>query len=153
MENRSAHDVGHDEDFKNHSIERRAECQRQLFRGREDVFARLWTNQKKQTTGYAPACANEWVRSVCEKPRIKCGECPNQAFLPVDDKAIQGHLQGQHALGVYPLLRDETCWFLAVDFDGTGWRDDVAAFVATCVSSNVCALHPGAPCASPSSTS
>jgi len=93
---------------------------RQLFRGREDVFARLWTNQKKQTTGYAPACANEWIRSVCEKPRIKCGECPNQAFLPVDDKAIQGHLQGQHVLGVYPLLRDETCWFLAVDFDGTG---------------------------------
>jgi hypothetical protein len=107
---------------------------RQLFRGREDVFARLWTNPKKQTTGYAPACANEWVRGVCEKPRVKCGECPNQAFLPVDDKAIQRHLQGQHVLGVYPLLRDETCWFLAVDFDGTGWRDDVAAFVETCVS-------------------
>ena len=106
----------------------------QLFCGREDVFARLWTNPKKQTAGYAPACANEWVRSVCEKPRIKCGECPNQAFLAVDDKAIQGHLQGQHVLGVYPLLRDETCWFLAVDFDGTGWRDDVAAFVETCVS-------------------
>ena len=106
---------------------------RQLFRGREDVFARLWTNPKKQTTGYAPACANEWVRGTCEKPRIKCGECPNQAFLPADDKAIQGHLQGQHVLGVYPLLRDETCWFLAVDFDGTGWRDDVAAFVETCV--------------------
>ena len=107
---------------------------RQLFRGREDVFARLWTNPKKQTTGYAPACANEWVRGVCEKPRVKCGECPNQAFLPVDDKVIRGHLQGQHVLGVYPLLRDETCWFLALDFDGTGWRDDVAAFVETCAS-------------------
>jgi superfamily II DNA or RNA helicase len=106
----------------------------QLFRGREDVFARLWTNPKKQITGYAPACSNEWVRAVCEKPRIKCGECPNQAFLPVDDKAIRGHLQGQHVLGVYPLLRDETCWFLAVDFDGPGWRDDVAAFVETCTS-------------------
>jgi superfamily II DNA or RNA helicase len=107
---------------------------RQLFRGREDVFARLWTNPKKQSTGYAPACANEWIRGVCEKPRVKCGECSNQAFLPVDDKAIRGHLQGQHVMGVYPLLLDETCWFLAVDFDGAGWRDDVAAFVETCVS-------------------
>jgi superfamily II DNA or RNA helicase len=107
---------------------------RQLFRGREDVFARLWTNPKKQTTGYAPACGNEWVRGICEKPRVKCGECPNQVFLPVDDKVIRGHLQGQHVLGVYPLLRDETCWFLAVDFDGTGWCDDVAAFVETCTS-------------------
>ncbi len=35
--------------------------------------------------GYAPACANEWVSGVCEKPRVKCGECPNQAFLPVED--------------------------------------------------------------------
>jgi len=102
---------------------------RQLFRGREDVFARLWTNPKKQTKGYAPACANEWVRGVCEKPRVKCGECPHQAFLPFDDKAIRGHLEGRHVLGVYPLLPDETCWFLAVDFDGAGWRDDVAAFV------------------------
>jgi superfamily II DNA or RNA helicase len=107
---------------------------RQLFRGREDVFARLWTNPKKQTKGYVPACANEWVRGVCEKPRVKCGECLHQAFLPVDDKAIRGHLEGLHVLGVYPLLLDETCWFLAVDFDGTGWRDDVAAFVATCAS-------------------
>ena len=48
-----------------------------------------------------------------------------------------GHLQGQHVLGVYPLLRDETCWFLAVDFDGTGWRDDVAAFVETCAAGGV----------------
>jgi len=105
---------------------------RLLFRGREDVFARLWTNPKKQTKGYAPACANEWVRGVCEKPRVKCGQCPHQAFLPVDDKAIRGHLEGRHVLGVYPLLPDETCWFLAVDFDGAGWRDDVAAFVETC---------------------
>jgi superfamily II DNA or RNA helicase len=105
---------------------------RQLFRGREDVFARLWTNPKKKIKGYAPACANEWIRGVCEKPRVKCGECPNQAFLAVDDEAIRKHLQGQHVLGVYPLLVDETCWFLAVDFDGTGWRDDVVAFVEVC---------------------
>lgn len=109
----------------------------QLFRGRQDVFARLWVNPKKQTKGYAPACANEWVRGVCEKPRVKCGDCPNQAFLKFDDQAILGHLQGRHVVGVYPLLPDETCWLLAVDFDGKAWREDVTAFTAACESVGV----------------
>ncbi len=105
---------------------------RSLFRGRGDVFPRLWINAKKGKQGYAPACANEWVRGVCEKPRVKCGECPNQAFVAIDDHVIQEHLQGRHVVGVYPLLEDETCWFLAVDFDKDEWKEDVAAFVETC---------------------
>ena len=63
---------------------------------------------------------------------MKCGECSNQAFVPVDDAAVLAHLQGRHVMGVYPLLEDETCWFLAVDFDKSAWADDVLAFVATC---------------------
>ena len=91
---------------------------RSLFQGRPDVFPKFWQNQKKQTNGYAPACGNEWVRGVCEKPRVRCGECPHQAFLPVTDHVIKGHLQGRHVVGVYPLLEDHTCRFLAIDFDG-----------------------------------
>lgn len=105
---------------------------RSLFRGREDVYPRLWENARTGRKGYAPACANEWVRGVCEKPRVKCGECPNQAFLAVSDRAIVDHLQGRHVIGVYPLLEDETCWFLAIDFDKGSWEEDVAAFIKTC---------------------
>lgn len=105
---------------------------RRLFRGREDVFPRLWVNDRKGIKGYAPACSNEWERGVCEKPRVKCGECPNQAFIPVEDQTILDHLQGRHVIGVYPLLEDETCWFLAVDFDKASWSEDVGAFVETC---------------------
>jgi len=105
---------------------------RSMFRGREDVYPKLWTNVKTSRKGYAPACANEWVRDVCEKPRIKCGECPNQAFLAVEDRVILDHLQGRHVVGVYPLLTNETCWFLAADFDKTSWTDDVVAFTETC---------------------
>ncbi len=54
-----------------------------LFRGRDDVYPKLWQNPKTGKKGYAPACANEWVRGVYEKPRVKCGECSNQAFLPL----------------------------------------------------------------------
>ena len=65
-------------------------------------------------------------------PRVKCGECTNQAFLPVDDAAVLAHLKGRHVMGVYPLLEDETCWFLAADFDKSTWIEDVAAFMDTC---------------------
>jgi superfamily II DNA or RNA helicase len=103
-----------------------------LFRGRHDVFPRLWQNQTTGKQGYAPACANEWVRGVCEKPRVKCGGCPNQAFLPVTADAILDHLRGRHVMGVYPMLKDETCWFLTADFDKEAWREDVLAFTETC---------------------
>ena len=103
-----------------------------LFRGREDVYPRLWQNQKTGRKGYSPACANEWIRGVCEKPRVKCGECPNQAFLPVTADTILDHLQGRHVIGVYPMLSDETCWFIAADFDKECWREDVLAFTETC---------------------
>lgn len=104
---------------------------RSLFAGRDDVFAKFWQNPKTGRKGYAPACRNEWVRGVCEKPRVKCGECPDQAFIPVTDEVVTEHLRGRLVMGVYPMLRDETCRFLAADFDGKGWRDDVGAFVET----------------------
>jgi hypothetical protein len=81
---------------------------RSLFRGRDDVFPTRFVSKKTGKAGYAPACANKFVRGVCELPRVKCGECPNQGFLPVDDQAILDHLQGRHVMGVYPLLHEET---------------------------------------------
>lgn len=111
---------------------------RSLFRGRVDVYPRRFESRKTGKAGYAPACANEWVRGVCEKPRIKCAECPNRRFLPVTDDVIRWHLSGVDAegqpfvAGVYPLLQDETCFFLAVDFDKAGWRDDATAFLEAC---------------------
>ncbi|PYV13788.1 MAG: restriction endonuclease subunit R, partial [Acidobacteria bacterium] len=86
--------------------------------------------------------ANKFIRGVCELPKIKCGECPNQAFIPVDDQVVLDHLQGRHVIGVYPLLEDETCWFLAVDFDKASWQGDVRAFFETCRSLGVpCAVE------------
>jgi hypothetical protein len=115
---------------------------RSLFCGRDDVFPLRWQNSKTGKTGYAPACNNEWVRGICEKPRIKCSNCPNQAFVPVSDEVIKGHLQGRNianfgkpepfVAGIYPLMADETCWFLAADFDKQLWQQDALAFLATC---------------------
>ncbi len=105
---------------------------RSLFRGREDVFARLWWSQKTQRIGYSPACRHEWNLAYCDKPRVKCGDCPNQEYIPVTDVIIQDHLEGKHTIGIYPLLPDETCHLLAADFDKQSWMEDVAAFQETC---------------------
>ena len=96
---------------------------RSLFRGREDVYPRRFESGKTGKSGYSPACANEWARGVCEKPRVKWAECPQRRFLPVTDEVIRWHLSGHDddgrdfVMGVYPMLPDETCFFLAADFD------------------------------------
>ncbi len=74
---------------------------RHLFRGREDVFPTRFVSKNTGKPGYAPACSNKFVRGVCELPRIKCGECLNQAFFPVDDDDVLAHLKGRHVMGVY----------------------------------------------------
>ena len=113
---------------------------RSLFRGREDVFPRRWENKEKGKSGYSPACDNERDWSLCKKKRKKdpgagkratCSECPNRAFIPVSDKEVANHLRGDHVMGVYPLLPEETCWFLAADFDKKSWQEDITAFAET----------------------
>lgn len=104
---------------------------RSLFRGREDVFALRWEGRSGKS-GYSPACLHEWDRKLCAKPRIKCAGCENREFRAVTDDVINDHLSGSYTMGIYPLLMDETCWFLAADFDKAAWRDDVEAFMLIC---------------------
>lgn len=122
-----------------------------LFRGRQDVFPRRWENPRTGKSGYAPACRNEWVRGTCEKPKVRCSECPHQAFIPVSDGVIISHLSGRDmsapgrsdrdfTAGVYPLLADETCWFLAADFDKQSWAEDARAFLGSCRANTVPAV-------------
>lgn len=102
------------------------------FRGRSDIFARLWVNNRTGKKGYSPACKNEWVRTLCKKPAIKCSECPQQAFIPLDANAIRQHLSGGQVIGIYPMLQNETCYFLAMDFDKENWLGDLSALRKTC---------------------
>jgi len=118
---------------------------RSLFRGRDDVYPRRFESRKTGKSGYQPACGNEWVPGVCEKPRIKCAACPHQHFLPVTDQVVRWHLSGHDdsrrdfAMGVYPLLRDETCFCLAARFEKADWQEDAQAMLATCRRMNVAA--------------
>jgi hypothetical protein len=119
---------------------------RSLFKGREDVFARRFESAKTGKSGYQPCCRNEWIQGICKKPKVKCTDCSARDFIPVTDEIIRCHLLGidskkkstrDFTIGIYPLLADETCWFLVIDFDNESWMDDVAAFLETCQSYNV----------------
>jgi superfamily II DNA or RNA helicase len=114
---------------------------RSLFRGRKDVFARRFESAKTGKSGYQPCCRNEWIQGICQKPAVKCTDCSNRDFTPVTDEIIKCHLLGidsqkkatrDFTIGIYPLLVDETCWFLVIDFDKESWLDDVAAFMDIC---------------------
>ncbi len=103
-----------------------------LFRGRTDVYPIRWESQKTGKVGYSPVCVNEWRAGVCDKPRVKCSNCSHQLLKPLTDVIVFDHLAGKHTIGVYPLLTDDTCHFLAADFDEADWREDVRAFALSC---------------------
>jgi superfamily II DNA or RNA helicase/very-short-patch-repair endonuclease len=111
---------------------------RSLFRGREDVYPRRFVNLKTGRSGFAPACANEWLRGVCEKPRVKCARCQRQQFFPVTDDVVRRHLAGsgqdgrEFVMGAYPMLLDESCYFLSIDLNKPEWQEHASVFLATC---------------------
>jgi superfamily II DNA or RNA helicase len=104
---------------------------RRRFLGRTDVYPVRWES-KAGKAGYAPACANEWRAGVCEKPRIKCADCGHRSLMALTDQTIFDHLAGRHTTGVYPLLTNDMCNFLAVDFDDAEWREDAKGFAKSC---------------------
>ncbi len=133
---------------KRSSLEEKTSLFRQLFRGREDVYACRWESTKTGKSGYQPACEHEWVAGICRKPSVKCSDCPGRSFLPLTDSAIRRHWEGkissgriprEHTIGVYPLLADATCCFLAIDFDKKTWMQDAGAFMDTCTALNISA--------------
>jgi superfamily II DNA or RNA helicase/very-short-patch-repair endonuclease len=137
----SNHEVVH----RQSSPEAKIALFRSLFRGRDDVYPRRFESRKTGKSGYQPACANEWAPGICQKPKVKCADCQHRNFLPVTDDVIRWHLSGQDAsgrefvMGMYPMLQDETCFFLAADFDKTHWQEDAGAILDTCRHMNLAA--------------
>ncbi len=107
-----------------------------LFQGRCDVYARRWEG-KNGRAGYSPACKNEWKPGACLKPKGKCADCAHAEYCTYDAAAVEAHLCGKVVLGIYPMFQDETCRFLAIDFDEESWREDVAMTVQAARESDI----------------
>ncbi len=113
----------------NHSpIDQKIKLFRNLFRGRDDVYAELWEGAYSGKKGYSPSCKNKWDAIKKKEPR---------KYLPLTDQVILDHLSGAKTIGVYPLLKDNRCCFLTCDFDGQGWRLDALAYLNICTSYGV----------------
>lgn len=120
-------------DSKFYTPEQKIAIFRGLFRGRTEIFANRWQN-KQGRSGYSVACNNEWVQGICNKPRVKCQDCNHRQFTEINDQVIYSHLAGQQVVGLYPLMQDNSCYFLAADFDKGQWREEVKAMSKACQS-------------------
>jgi len=107
-----------------------------LFKGREDVFATRW--EKGGKSGYMPAYHFDPYRYRAHK--IKGGSFASytdKTYLPLTDDQIIKHLNGHQFIGIYPLLQDNTSWFIAADFDEQNWIADSRKFLECCKSKNI----------------
>ena len=117
---------------KNISSEEKVKIFMEIFKGRTDLYAKRWTSNKTGKSGYSPVCKNEFSAYKCDKPRIKCNECPYRELLPLTEDVVLKHLKGDITIGIYPLLPGDLCNFLAIDFDKKTYEKDVIAFWNTC---------------------
>lgn len=115
----------------NSTLEEKIKLYKSLFHGRNDVFALRFDNKSKNKSGYKPYCINEGKHGLCNKWEIKCSDCDFRKFKSLDDKDITDHLSGLKTIGLYPLLPNDKCKFLAIDFDKNSWQKDVLLVVDT----------------------
>ena len=118
-----------------------------MFKGREDVYALRYQNTNTGKSGYTPVCANKWKPGICDMQKVKCPKCKYRCYTPLDNGAVFRHLSGKDAqcrdvIGIYPMLPDETTYFLAIDFDDGDWMTDIAAVRKICTNQGIpCAVE------------
>ena len=112
---------------------------RSLFLGREDVYPIRWERADGRK-GYSPRGERDWLAYNAARPEDRERiDRETKTYLPLTDQVVRAHLKGEITIGVYPLLQDESCWFLAADFDKSSWQEDTIAFLRTCTKNAVSA--------------
>ncbi len=115
------------------SSQEKIDIYKNLLKGRDDVFAVRWQKADGSASGYTPVCTNEWKKGLCNKLlRKKCKDCPHKDYAKLDDYHIEQHLRGNKVYGVYPLLDDNSSYFIAADFDGNHWQEEATKFARQC---------------------
>ena len=111
--------------------EQQLELYMSLFRGRTDVYARRW--EKDGRFGYSPAYEFNWDEFMAHKRRGgSMKDLENKKLIPLTKEVVKKHLLGQHVVGTYPILIENTSYFIAADFDGESWLKDSRSFLEAC---------------------
>ena len=136
--------ISYDNQFKkNITNDEKVNIFMNYFRGRDNIYPYLSIDKKDPNKiYYMPKCANEWNKNVCNKTMgKKCNNCQYWIDKPIDKEVIRNHLFNNSPIGIYPMLEDETCYFLAFDFDDkkneNNIKEDVLAFASVCDKYNV----------------
>ncbi|MBX2923029.1 MAG: DEAD/DEAH box helicase [Chitinophagaceae bacterium] len=124
-------------------IDRKLQLFSSLFKGREDVFATRWeipagSPGGEGKSGYMPAYLYDPYRYKAHK--MKGGtfqSYTDKKYLPLTDDQLIKHLNGGQLIGVYPLLQNNTSWFIAADFDEQNWIADSQKFIEYCKAKNI----------------
>lgn len=107
-----------------------------LFKGRDDVFAVRW--EKGSKNGYMPKYQYDPYQYRMHKMQGGTFQNYNEKiYLPYSDDQIAMHLRGEQLIGIYPLLKDNTSWFIAADFDKANWENECGVFIKSCNEINV----------------
>jgi superfamily II DNA or RNA helicase len=104
-----------------------------IFQGREDVYAIRW--EKDNKSGYMPAYEFNW--DEFNKHKAQGGTFKtfkNKKHQPFTREQLKEHLSGKQTIGVYPLLPDNTSFFIAADFDEQDWLKDSLKLITVCES-------------------
>ena len=115
----------------NEGLSQQIEIFKSVFKGRDDVFAIRW--EKNSKSGYMPAYFFDPY--LFRTYKIKGGtfqNYPDKSYLRLTDKEIGKHITGEQLIGLYPLLADNTSWFLVADFDKANWVAESKVFINTC---------------------
>ena len=99
-----------------------------LFRGRTDTYARRW--EKDVKSGWSPAYVFDWAEFNTHRAHggtIKDFE--KKTLVPFTEEVIKKHLEGKEAVGLFPILPDNTSYFIVADFDEAYWKNDVRSLV------------------------
>lgn len=97
------------------------------FKGRDDVYPYLSIDKNNPNIKYyISACANEWEKGVCNKTMgKKCKNCRYRENKPLSKEVIYKHMYENNPIGIYPLLENDTCYFLSLDFDNKNTNNDI----------------------------
>lgn len=98
------------------------------FQSRRDVYAVHWENRRAGTSGWMPSVAGRWRKGMDRR---------SARYLPLTPEVIAAHLAGDVFIGLYPLLNDNSCWFLVADFDGGAAMLDALAYAKAARSDGV----------------
>lgn len=107
-----------------------------LFKGRQDVFAVRW--EKDTKSGYMPAYDFNWHEFTQHQQKGgSLRDFKNKRYAALTDSRLINHLSGKEIIGIYPLLPDNTSWFIAADFDESvsinkNWISECRLFIGEC---------------------